>query len=215
MIEQAGSVLGQPFFRAQRCSVPLRGLKAPAVPVAEGVGRMLACQDSAEPNTQRPFGMRTPLPLSKCGSLPQNLSSRRRSRSRRHTRWASMYRRQRANQKETEPNTIFNMPGSHPHRPSRTDLLFSTTSLLLQNPLQRIVTTGLIVCSVLLDPLIRSGHVPRPGCQFFESRWKSMLCETYSNRKQTDGAQFPSEHPRHRYPGEAGLAGACSQLRSH
>src|ERR1700730_11113554 len=47
-------------------------------------------------------------PQASCGPLPQILSSRRGSGSRRHTRWASMYRIQRTNQKETEPNTMFN-----------------------------------------------------------------------------------------------------------
>ena len=39
-------------------------------------------------------------PQASCGPLPQILSSRRGSGSRRHTRWASMYRRQRTNQKK-------------------------------------------------------------------------------------------------------------------
>jgi single-strand DNA-binding protein len=47
-------------------------------------------------------------PQASCGPLPQIPSSRRGSGSRRHTRWASMYRRQRTNQKETELNTMLN-----------------------------------------------------------------------------------------------------------
>jgi hypothetical protein len=39
-------------------------------------------------------------PQASCGPLPQIPSSRRGSGSRRHTRWASMYRRQRTNQKK-------------------------------------------------------------------------------------------------------------------
>jgi hypothetical protein len=39
-------------------------------------------------------------PKASLGPLPQILSSRRGSGSRRHTRWASMYRRQRTNQKK-------------------------------------------------------------------------------------------------------------------
>jgi hypothetical protein len=47
------------------------------------------------------------LPQSKFGSPPQIPFSRRGSGSRRHTRWASMYRRQRTNQKKRSPNTMF------------------------------------------------------------------------------------------------------------
>src|ERR1700710_2670919 len=47
-------------------------------------------------------------PKASVGPLPQILSSRRGSGSRRHTRWASMYRRQRTQPKETELNTMFN-----------------------------------------------------------------------------------------------------------
>jgi hypothetical protein len=43
--------------------------------------------------------VRTPAPRQAVVPLPQILSSRRGNGSRRHTRWASMYRRQRTNQK--------------------------------------------------------------------------------------------------------------------
>jgi hypothetical protein len=59
-------------------------------------GRTLSFQDS----TARLFEVRTPVPIASLGPLPQILSSRRGSGSRRHTRWASMYRRQRTNQKK-------------------------------------------------------------------------------------------------------------------
>jgi hypothetical protein len=59
-------------------------------------GRTLSFQDSAA----RLFEVRTPIPIASLGPLPQILSSRRGSGSRRHTRWASMYRRQRTNQKK-------------------------------------------------------------------------------------------------------------------
>jgi single-strand DNA-binding protein len=47
-------------------------------------------------------------PQASWGPLPQIPCSRRGSGSRRHTRWASMYRIQRTNQKETELITMFN-----------------------------------------------------------------------------------------------------------
>src|SRR5258708_5289221 len=56
-------------------------------------------------------------PQASCGPLPQILSSRRGSGSRRHTRWASMYRRQRTNQKKRSKHHV---QQSHPHRPPRT-----------------------------------------------------------------------------------------------
>jgi single-strand DNA-binding protein len=52
--------------------------------------------------------VRTPYPRAMCDPLSQILSSRLGSGSRRHTRSASIYRRQRTNEKETEPNNIIN-----------------------------------------------------------------------------------------------------------
>src|ERR1700737_385667 len=59
-------------------------------------GRTLSFPESAA----RLSGGADSCPQASLGPLPQILSSRRGSGSRRHTRWASMYRRQRTNQKK-------------------------------------------------------------------------------------------------------------------
>jgi hypothetical protein len=59
-------------------------------------GRTLSFPESA---ARLPRGADS-CPQASCGPLPQFLTSRRGSGSRRHTRWASMYRRQRTNQKK-------------------------------------------------------------------------------------------------------------------
>ena len=55
-------------------------------------------------------------PQASCGPLPQMSSSRLGSGSRRHTLRASMYRRQRTNQKKRSQTHV---QQSHPHRPPR------------------------------------------------------------------------------------------------
>ena len=85
---------GLPSICVQRAA-----LKAPPP-----FGRTLSFQDSAA----RLSEVRTPVPIASLGPLPQILSTRRGSGSRRHTLRASMYRRQRDKPKETELNTMFN-----------------------------------------------------------------------------------------------------------
>ena len=85
-VEQGGSLPVCLSICVQRAA-----LKAPPP-----FGRTLSFQDSAA----RLFVVRTPIPIASPGPLPQILSSRRGSGSRRHTRWASMYRIQRTNQKK-------------------------------------------------------------------------------------------------------------------
>jgi single-strand DNA-binding protein len=68
------------------------------------VGRTLSFPKSAT----RLTAVRTPYPRQSYDPPAQIPSSRLGSGSRRHTRWASIYRRQRTNQKETEPNKRIN-----------------------------------------------------------------------------------------------------------
>jgi hypothetical protein len=72
-VEQGGSLSVCPSICVQRAA-----LKAPPP-----FGRTLSFQDS----TARLFEVRTPIPIASLGPLPQILSSRRGSGSRRHTRW--------------------------------------------------------------------------------------------------------------------------------